>query len=396
MRRNSILFLFLLLGSLSFLSPGGQELLLTPVLGAEQGHPAALWDEAVPFPIRESLSYPAGAVDVMVHRAGADGYNFLHDAAIVHHKDFLLAAWYNCPRGEMVGESMIRGRRSRDGGRTWSAPEVIVADVNKQGILYVPVAFLSHGGRLYAFVTNMQGGPDRVQTCEVFVLDEKANRWESRGMIAGPFLPNCAPQKMDDGRVLMAGRAAERPGELPTIPAVAISRVEKLTEPWSVVRLLPTGRLPSGRVLPIPETTAIVDGAEITAVVRREKASTLLFRSTDHGQSWSAPQEHNFPMAWSKVYAGMLSTGQRYLLCNVSNAGKRDLLVIAVSRPGAKTFSRMWKLRDGPNAALGCGPEWSYPSAIEHEGKLSVVYSSEKHHCVMTTIPVKSLAAEWQ
>jgi hypothetical protein len=101
-------------------------------------------------------------------------------------------------------------------------------------------------------------------------------------------------------------------------------------------------------------------------------------------------------MAWSKVYAGMLSTGQRYLLCNVSSTGKRDVLVIAVSRPGAKTFSRMWKLRDGPNAALGCGPEWSYPSAIEHEGKLSVVYSSEKHHCVMTTIPVKSLAAEWQ
>jgi hypothetical protein len=266
--------------------------------------------------------------------------------------------------------------------------------VKKQGILYVPVVFLSHVGRLYAYVTNMQGGPDRVHWCEVFMLEEKADRWVSRGYMAGPFLPNGAPQKMDNGDFLMAGRMASRPGELPTIPAVAISRGDKLIEPWTVVRMLPTGRLPDGRVLPIPESTAIVDGAKITAVVRREKANSLLFRSTDHGRSWSAPEEHNFPMAWSKVYAGMLSTGQRYLLCNVPCGAGRDLLVIAVSRPGEKTFCRMWKLRDGPCAALGCGPEWSYPSAIEHDGRLSVVYTSEKHHCVMTSIPVKSLVAD--
>jgi len=351
-----------------------------------------LWDKTLPFPTRQQLTYPADAVDVVVHRAGADGYDFLHDAAIVQHKGFLLAAWYNCPRGEMVGESMIRGRRSRDGGRTWSGLEVIAADVKKQGVLYVPVAFLSHGGRLYAFVTNMRGGPDRVERCEVFVLDEQTDRWVSRGFIAGPFLPNCAPQRLRDGYFLMAGRMAERPGELPTIPAVAISRGEQLTEPWHVVRLLPSGRLPDGRLLPIPETTAIVDGAEVLAVVRREKANTLLFRSRDLGRSWSAPEEHNFPMAWSKVYAGRLSTGQRYVLCNVPCQASRDLLVIAVSRPGAATFCRMWKLRDGHSAALGCGPEWSYPVAIEHNGQLFVVYTSEKHHCVMTRVPVKSLA----
>jgi hypothetical protein len=388
MRRDTLLFLGLLLAGCSSFGPGGRA----PALGAEPGPVAALWDKGLPFPTRQQLSYPAGAGDVVVHRAGTDGFNFLHDAAIVHHKDFLLAAWYNCPQGEMVGESMIRGRRSRDGGRTWSELEVIAADREKRGILYVPVAFLSHAGRLYAFVTNMLGGPDRVHRCEVFLLDETANRWASRGFIAGPFLPNCTPQKMDDGNFLMAGRMAERPGELPTIPAVAISRGEKLTEPWSVVRLLPSGRLPNGRVLPIPESTAIVDHAEVTAVVRREKANSLLFRSHDHGRTWSPPEEHNFPMAWSKVYAGMLTTGQRYLLANVPCGGSRDLLVIAVSRPGEKAFCRMWKLRDGHCAALRCGPEWSYPSAIEHEGTLSVVYTSEKHHCVMTSIPVKSLA----
>lgn len=52
----------------------------------------------------------------------------------------------------------------------------------------------------------------------------------------------------------------------------------------------------------------------------------------------------------------------------------------------------MWKIRDGVSQTLKSGPEWSYPCAIEFDGKLYVVYTSEKHHCVLTTIPVKSLA----
>lgn len=353
-----------------------------------------LWDPGTPFPARADLRRPVGATDVMVHRAGADRYSFLHDAAIVAHNGTLFAAWYNCPRGEMQGESVIRGRRSRDGGRTWSEIEVIAADTQKQGIMYVPVAFCSWQGQLYAYVTNMKGGPDLVHHCEVFVLDKKARAWASRGFIAGPFLPNCSPRRMDDGSFLMAGRMADRPGRKPTIPGVAISRGERLTEPWSLVRLLPAGTLANGRVIPYPETTAIVEGKEITALVRRQRGNSLVFFSHDYGRTWSAPREHNFPMAASKIYAGTLSTGQRYVLCNLPSPVRRDLLAIAVSRPGRKAFSKVWKIRDGHCHALKARPEWSYPCAAEFEGKLHVVYTSEKHHCVLTAIPLRSLAAE--
>lgn len=360
---------------------------------ADRGARVALWKPGLPLPSRDSMTYPTGAVHGVVHRAGADGSNFLHDAAIVRHKDFLLAAWYNCPQGEMVGQSLIRGKRSRNEGRIWSAIEVIAADTQRRGILYVPVAFLSHGGTLYAFVTNMQGGPDLVHCCEVFALDESSGRWNSRGQMAGPFLPNCAPLKMADGNFLMAGRMADRPGQKPTIPAAAISRGERVAEPWTLVRLLPTGRLPDGRLIPCPETTAIVEEAKVTALVRRESGNSLVFESGDYGRTWSGPKEHNLPMAGSKIWAGTLSTGQRYAVYNAPTGAYRDLLVIAVSRPGETALSRMWKLRDGYCPALKCGPEWSYPATVEHDGTLWVVYTSEKHHCVMTTIPVASLAA---
>jgi len=90
----------------------------------------------------------------------------------------------------------------------------------------------------------------------------------------------------------------------------------------------------------------------------------------------------------------MLSTGQRYLLCNLPSPVRRNLLVIAVSRPGHKAFSKMWKIRDGYCQGLKAGPEWSYPCAVEFEGNLHVVYTSEKRHCVLTTIPLESLATE--
>lgn len=72
----------------------------------------------------------------------------------------------------------------------------------------------------------------------------------------------------------------------------------------------------------------------------------------------------------------------------------RDLLILAVSRPGQKALSRMWKVRNGPSTKLRCGPEWSYPCAIESDGNLWVVYTSEKHPCVLTRSPLDSLAAQ--
>src|SRR5690554_6068610 len=65
---------------------GGGALLVSAA--AEETHSirGELWDERVPFPRRQDIAYVPGATDVMVHRARGDGFNFLHDSAIVAHK----------------------------------------------------------------------------------------------------------------------------------------------------------------------------------------------------------------------------------------------------------------------------------------------------------------------
>jgi len=99
-------------------------------------------------------------------------------------------------------------------------------------------------------------------------------------------------------------------------------------------------------------------------------------------------------MGAAKMYGGILSTGQRYVIANMPTSGYRDLLVVAASHPREPTFSSLWKLRDGYAENLGVGSEWSYPSAVEWDGFLYVVYTSEKRHCVMSAIPVEALAGE--
>jgi hypothetical protein len=346
----------------------------------------ALWDARTPVPPVEELARPRGATDVMVHQADP-AFGFLHDNAVAWHGDTLFAAWYNCPAWEMAESSCIRGRRSRDGGRSWSDIEIVAADEGGRGVLYVPVVFLSHEGTLFAFVSNMEGA-DRVTRCEAFALGRVSGRWVSRGFIAGPFLPNCAPLRMGNGNYIMAGRMARVPGAKPEMPAVAVSRGDAVTAPWTTIALADgESALPHE---PFPESTLWVNGPDITAVVR----GGFVFSSPDYGRTWKGPFRHNLPAEASKLYAGTLSTGQRYLVWNRPDPGGagRNLLTLAVGRPGGRELAAMWKLRQGYDQALQAGPQWSYPCAIEHAGNLYVIYTSEKKHSVLSIIPLDALA----
>jgi len=108
-------------------------------------------------------------------------------------------------------------------------------------------------------------------------------------------------------------------------------------------------------------------------------------------------------MATSKPYAGTLSTGQRYLVCTTTadTGGKRSPLTIAVSRPGEATFSKVFVIRrsvfpGGPGVSSERA-EFSYPYAIEHEGKLYVGYTHKSHVAnELAVIPIASLTVTAQ
>jgi hypothetical protein len=103
-------------------------------------------------------------------------------------------------------------------------------------------------------------------------------------------------------------------------------------------------------------------------------------------------------MATSKPYAGTLSTGQRYLVCTTTadSRGKRSPLTIAVSKPGESVFSKVFVIRHSiyPNGPGVSDPraDFSYPYAIEHDGKLYVGYTHKSHAAnELAVIPIEKL-----
>ncbi len=353
-----------------------------------------LWDPAVPFPAPEALAPPPGSRAAVVHRAD-DAYGFLHDCQIAMHRGTLFASWYNCPRSEMEEASLIRGRCSTDGGNTWSAP-VEIARAPGGAFMYVPNVFGVHDGALWCFALRMGEADRKLDGLDVFRLDDASGAWRCAGHLDLDFLPNHPPIPLDDGRAVMAGRIPAVAGERPLVPAVAFSAGADWCASWEIRPLLAPGE-----TLPCPETALLPGDGDWIAIIRpgdwvkgNPGRTALVSTSNDGGRTWSPPVPSNLPMQPAKAFAGTLGTGQRYLIGNSPgrpDGWGRELLTLAVTRPGENRFSRMWALQDGPDPELGCGPEWSYPCAVEADGTLYVIYTSEKRHSVLRAIPVTSL-----
>ena len=346
-----------------------------------------LWSGA-PLPADPAgIPFAEGIEHRTIHRPGEDGYKFLHGAAIVMHKGVLYANWANSPTNENGPHETLQGRRSKDGGKTWSPLEVVGpgfegADRHSHGVLF------RHKGELWTicsrFGTGEPGGKRfRGLRGEAFVLDEKTDQWKSRGIVMRNCWPYDEPARMGNGSYVTGGQ--DKDG----YPVVAVSRGDDFTNWDSVLIPFPPQLKPS-----FAETTVWADGAHVLAVIRGGAGVAWVSTSDDHGKTWAKARPSNLPMPRAKAYLGRLSTGQLYLVSNYRN---RDTLCVSVGKPGEKTLSRMWRLRHGksgpprfPGAAKS--KQWSYPYAHEHDGRLYVVYSIGKEDCGLTVVPVASLA----
>lgn len=232
-----------------------------------------------------------------------DGFTWLQGVAIVRHEGVLFTSWGHNKGKENTLTEIAQGRWSRDDERTWKPMELTSPGSENHGVSHG--SLLSHRGVLWAFCGRFTGFRQNTAT-EAFVLDETANRWESPGIVATQgFWPMAEPVKMQDGNWVLAGL---RVGD-GHFSAVAISRGDDFTK-WTVVPIpQPAGSSMWG------ESAIIVDGAEVLNISRYGgKAVALVSVSRDFGRTWSVMRESNLPIATFKPYAGVLNTGQRYLI----------------------------------------------------------------------------------
>ena len=355
-----------------------------------------LWNDTQTLPKAAELPQVAGAEFHVIKkpRPDTDGCKFTLGVGLAWHKGKLYASYAYNKGNENTPTEEAHVRVSGDGGKTWEPP--VVMDAGEGDLAVSHGVFLSHGGKLWAFMGAFYAHTKlyhRVHT-RAYWLNETTGAWEPQGAVVdGGFWPMQEPQKMADGSWIMAGFRIG-PGNL---PAVAISKGDDFTK-WEMVVIPAAPGL--GRIW--GESTIIVEGKRILNISRYgKKALALLSVSEDHGRTWTPTTPSNLPMTTSKPYAGILSTGQRYLVCTTTadTGGSRSPLTIAVSKPGESVFSNVFLIRtsvfEGTPGVSAANADFSYPYAVEHEGKLYVGYTHKSHAAnELAVIPIAQLRIE--
>lgn len=334
-----------------------------------------MWSGSDALDIRELPMHPAAEAQI-IQRPEA-GFGFLHDCMITKYHGKIYTAWYNCPEGEMQGDSVIRGRISADDGNIWSEVKTFAQDQSKQ-FMYVPPAFgiCPQNDHLYLIATRMAGA-DLVHDFEIFELDEETESFHFVRRIDSPFLPNTPVYRMKNGKLIMGGRVSRNVDDYPVYTAVAISDSGRIDDDWRIVEICPFYKGFDGWNY-LPETClSIYDDGSIIAFVRHDCRYPQLYESADSGETWTPSQVHDIPVGNSKLFSGILSDGRSYLITNLAGQ-QRDTLALFLSKPGERTFSDAWLLRNGNDETLNATPEWSYPAAVEDGGYLYVVCTSAK------------------
>lgn len=354
------------------------SLALSTALGAQSPHdPAILLANPDILATPKSLPLaPSRTSPVFTAKQGEWQFN-LH-SYLAHHDGKFWAVWSSGLVDEDSPNQLIRYATSTD-GHTWSESRILADDPDGPDGpgSWIARGIYVHHGKLTALNAYREPSRDNARGRETWVnlrLDRfelDKGKWVNRGTEVKDCMNNYPPRALA-GRLFMTCRNSYM--EM----FMALSATES-GGPWTLTRL--PGAEPHDRM---SEPSWIVDpqGA-VHTFFRDGRRSRFLYRSVsrDNGRTWPAPVRTNYPDATSKNIAGRLSNGWYYLINN-PNPDLRDPLAISFSRDGW-TFSRPMALRANAPEQRYPGRaknkfSFQYPHAIEHNGSLWVIYSTNK------------------
>lgn len=303
---------------------------------------------------------------VSVHKPD-EKMRFLHEAAIIEYHGVLYVSWYNCPQNELQGYTPICGKRSYDGGKTWSELEIL-ADDKTERILYCPPVYGIDDDKLYMLVNQMVA-PDHIHSLDLYVLNDENGKFELCWSKTIPFKLNTNVVTLPNGKLMLPGRMGNLDG-FPNTPAVLISDNGKINAEWRLVKIAENGNLMGGKQLVHPEISVICTENILYMFCRNDQGRIpLVYISNDFGESWSTAHSHDIPYVSSKIYCGDLKDGRHYMVCNTERFN-RSKMVVYFTDDTTKSFKKELVLFDSTTKLWGA---CHYPAAYASEDKLYVI-----------------------
>jgi hypothetical protein len=356
------------------------DLQTTPHDVPKPPEPYPLWagdqlPKSAEMPLLEGVRFSA----IKPYQPEVDGGRWLLGVALAWHNGRLYASYgANTSPHENTATEEAHCRISDDDGQTWG--DVVVMDAGEGNLGVSHGVFLTHDGGLWAFQGAFYDNFQRTHT-RAYRLNADTAKWEAKGVVVDDgFWPMQEPLKMADGNWIMSGARVDKGYQFSgNFPAVAISHGDDFTR-WDLVVITPQ----DGVANVWGESTVFMAGNTIYNVSRwGGEARALLAVSTDCGRTWTESMPTNLAMNTSKPYTGTLSTGEHYLLgaTTADVGGRRNIITIALTRPGETAFSRVFAIRHAvcPEGRGASNPDakLSYPYAVERDGKLYVGYADK-------------------
>lgn len=297
-------------------------------------------------------------------------FGFLHEAAIIEYHGVLYASWYNCHKTELKGYTPICGKRSYDGGKSWSELEILCEDKNEK-IMYCPPVFGICEDKLYMLVNQMVA-PDHMHSLDLYLLNNETEKFEFLWSRPIPFKLNTNVVSLPNGKLMLPGRIAELDG-FPITPAVLISDSGKIDAEWRLVNIAPNGDLPDGKKLVFPEISVINIRDTLYMFNRNDQRRVpIVYISKDYGEHWSEALSHDIPYVSSKIYAGNISSGEKYIIANVDKFDRSKLMIYFTEKNGSR-FKKCMVLFDKETTKISGATACHYPAAFESDGKLYII-----------------------
>lgn len=295
------------------------------------------------------------------------------------------AVWSSGLKDEDSANQHIRFSTSED-GQTWSESKILADDPDGSSgpKRWIARGVFVHHGKLYAlgaFMNNFSN--NEWEGLKLVYFEYLDGIWVNRGTMIDQCMNNFPPLDIGE-RYFMTCRDSK--GRL----SMAFSYKHSLYY-WELHPLANSSRLSE------PSTYLSADSI-LHTLFRDQGKSGFLYHSTSNSSSnyenWSKPVQTNFPDATSKNFSLPLSDG-RIVVLNNPEKKLRDPLAITLSNDGW-SFNQAYAVRKNapPQKFPGRAKNkfsFQYPHAIERNGKLWVVYSTNKEDIEITSIPLSSL-----
>ncbi len=276
--------------------------------------------------------------------------------------------------GEYANSTQVYGARLAVGSDTWTTPEVIASNPFKS--LGNPVVWQAPDEVLWLFYVTRFGETWSTSRIKGKISRDGGKTWSDSFLVTweeGTMVRN-QPIVLSDGDYLLpiyheTGADTEFTGSDST------SRFLRYTPGDTVWREAGKIVSPKGNIQP---GVVEVSPGHLLAFCRRcgdyeptDDGWTVTARSDDGGKSWSEGTDSSFPNPNSALDFKKLANGHLILIYN-DHMYERSPLTIALSTDGGKTFPHKRNLVEGEGS-------YAYPTAIQTEdGKIHVLFTSDE------------------